>query len=72
MTLQILRLLENEAIDPEAVAVAKELVDDYIERNQDDFESFEDPDDLYADLLDKLDNLEVMLGPFCNTTSPTS
>lgn len=58
-TMQILRLLDNEAIDPEDVQEAKELVDDYILRNQDDFDEFSDPDDLYADLIEKLDNLEV-------------
>ena len=57
--MQILRLLDNEAIDPEETTEAKELIDDYILRNQDDFDEFSDPDDLYADLLDKLDNLEV-------------
>lgn len=37
----------------------KELVEDYIDRNQDSFEEFENPDDLYSDILEELDGLEV-------------
>lgn len=56
---QMLRLLDNETIEPEDILEPKELVDDYLLRNQDDFEEFGDPDDLYADLIEQLDNLEV-------------
>ena len=57
--MQILRLLDNEAIEPEDVSESKDMVEDYLQRNQDDFEDFADPDDLYTDLVDQLDNLEV-------------
>ena len=33
----------------------KDLVEDYLERNQDDFDDFSSPDDLYIELLEKLD-----------------
>lgn len=61
--MQILRLLDNEAIEPEAVVGSKEMVEDYLQRNEDDFDDFADPDDLYADLLEELDNLEVKTMP---------
>ena len=57
--MQILRLLDNETIEAEDISEAKEMVDDYMSRNQEDFDDFSAPDDLYADLLDQLDNLEV-------------
>ena len=56
---QLLRLLDNEAIEAEDLAEAKDMVDDYMIRNQEDFDDFGNPDDLYADLIDQLDNLEV-------------
>lgn len=37
------------------VADVKDLVDDYLDRNQEDFDDFCSPDDLYDDLLEKLD-----------------
>ena len=51
----VLRLVDNEALQPEDVSDLKELVEDYIDRNQDDFDEFTDPEDMYADL--ELDDL---------------
>lgn len=44
---QMLRLLDSDQITPEEVNEVKELLDDYLARNQDDFEDFDSPDDLY-------------------------
>ena len=38
---------------------AKEMVDDYMERNQEDFDEFSTPDDVYEEILQDLDSLEV-------------
>ena len=38
---------------------AKEMVDDYMERNQEDFDDFSTPDDVYEEILHHLDSLEV-------------
>lgn len=57
--MQILRLLDNEAIEPEDVSDSKDLIEDYLQRNQEDPDDFTNPDDLYSDLIDQLDNLEV-------------
>ena len=57
--MQLLRLLDNDVVNPEELEDVKEALDDYLTRNQDDFDDFEAPDDLYADLVDQLDNLEV-------------
>lgn len=54
---QILRLLDNDAMAAEDVEGVKDLVDDYLERNQEDFEEFDTPDDIYADLVDQLDGM---------------
>ena len=43
---QTLRLLDNDALAPEDVDGVKDLVDDYLDRNQADFEEFATPDDL--------------------------
>ena len=39
---------------------AKEMVDDYMERNQEDFDEFSTPDDVYEEILQDLDSLEVL------------
>ena len=39
----------------------KPLIEDYLERGEDDFEEFEDPDDLYAQFIDQLDGLETQM-----------
>ncbi|XP_039067517.1 CCR4-NOT transcription complex subunit 3-like isoform X2 [Hibiscus syriacus] len=62
----ILRLLDNEELSPEQVNDVKDFLDDYVERNQEDFDEFSDVDELYSSLsLDKADSLEdlVAIGP---------
>ncbi|KAK9290752.1 hypothetical protein L1049_008928 [Liquidambar formosana] len=62
----ILRLLDNDELSPEQVNDVKDFLDDYVERNQEDFEEFEDVDELYNSLpLDKVESLEdlVAIGP---------
>ncbi|CAI7890846.1 unnamed protein product [Closterium sp. NIES-53] len=52
----ILRLMDNDELSPEQVTDVKDLVEDYVERNQDDFEEFCELDDLYESLpLEKMD-----------------
>mmetsp|Transcript_32597 Transcript_32597/g.92416 ORF Transcript_32597/g.92416 Transcript_32597/m.92416 type:complete len:687 (-) Transcript_32597:89-2149(-) len=53
---QMLRLLDNETITPDDVANVKDMVDDYLERGQEDFDEFACPDDLYDELLEQLDS----------------
>ncbi|KAK9062387.1 hypothetical protein SSX86_019573 [Deinandra increscens subsp. villosa] len=58
----ILRLLDNDELSPEQVNDVKEFIDDYVERNQDDFDEFEDVDMLYNTLsLDMVDALEDLV-----------
>ncbi|KAG5555437.1 hypothetical protein RHGRI_006181 [Rhododendron griersonianum] len=62
----ILRLLDNDELSPEQVNDVKDFLDDYVERNQDDFDEFSDVDELYSSLpLDKVETLEelVIIGP---------
>ncbi|XVF06238.1 hypothetical protein REPUB_Repub06bG0030500 [Reevesia pubescens] len=62
----ILRLLDNDELSPEEVNDVKDFLDDYVERNQEDFDEFSDVDELYSSLsLDKVDSLEdlVAIGP---------
>ncbi|WVZ14823.1 hypothetical protein V8G54_012389 [Vigna mungo] len=55
----ILRLLDNDELSPEQVNDVKDFLDDYVERNQEDFEEFSDVDELYSSLpLDKVESLE--------------
>lgn len=55
----VLRLLDNDELSAEEVMEVKDLVEDYVERNQEDFDSFEDVDDIYQSLpLDKIEALE--------------
>eukprot|EP00227_Mantoniella_beaufortii_P021706 CAMPEP_0197603914 /NCGR_PEP_ID=MMETSP1326-20131121/40156_1 /TAXON_ID=1155430 /ORGANISM="Genus nov. species nov., Strain RCC2288" /LENGTH=278 /DNA_ID=CAMNT_0043171495 /DNA_START=60 /DNA_END=893 /DNA_ORIENTATION=+ len=52
----VLRLVDNEALNPEDVNDLKDLVDDYLERNQEDFDEFGEVEEMYAELnLDELD-----------------
>ena len=37
----------------------KDSVDDYLDRNQEAFDEFANPDDVYYDLIEQLDSLEV-------------
>ncbi|XP_059462361.1 uncharacterized protein LOC132191387 isoform X3 [Corylus avellana] len=62
----ILRLLDNDELSPEQVNDVKDFLEDYVDRNQDDFEDFSDVDELYNTLpLDKVESLEdlVVIGP---------
>ncbi|XP_038999008.1 general negative regulator of transcription subunit 3-like isoform X2 [Hibiscus syriacus] len=62
----ILRLLDNDELSPEQVNDVKDFLDDYVERNQEDFDEFNDVDELYSSLaLDKVEALEdlVVIGP---------
>ncbi|EFJ20408.1 hypothetical protein SELMODRAFT_109010 [Selaginella moellendorffii] len=57
----ILRLLDNDELSPEQVNDVKELVEDYLERNQEDFDEFADVDELYSQLpLDKMEAMEAL------------
>eukprot|EP00216_Chloropicon_sp_CCMP2111_P000331 CAMPEP_0198242920 /NCGR_PEP_ID=MMETSP1446-20131203/22642_1 /TAXON_ID=1461542 ORGANISM="Unidentified sp, Strain CCMP2111" /NCGR_SAMPLE_ID=MMETSP1446 /ASSEMBLY_ACC=CAM_ASM_001112 /LENGTH=652 /DNA_ID=CAMNT_0043926593 /DNA_START=91 /DNA_END=2049 /DNA_ORIENTATION=- len=51
----LLRLLDNEQLDPEDVEDLQEFLDDYIERNQDSPEEFEEVDYFYEGVADKFD-----------------
>ncbi|XP_034693422.1 general negative regulator of transcription subunit 3 isoform X3 [Vitis riparia] len=58
----ILRLLDNDELSPEQVNDVKDFLDDYVERNQEDFEEFSDVDELYNSLpLDKVESLEDLV-----------
>ncbi|KAL8162876.1 hypothetical protein V2J09_014365 [Rumex salicifolius] len=58
----ILRLLDNDELSPEQVNDVKDFLEDYVERNQDDFEDFDDVDELYISLpLDKVEALEDLV-----------
>lgn len=58
----ILRLLDNDELSPEQVNDVKDFIDDYVERNQEDFEEFEDVDMLYNTLsLDMVEALEDLV-----------
>lgn len=58
----ILRLLDNDELSPEQVNDVKDFVEDYVDRNQTDFEDFEDVDDLYSQLpLDKVEGIEDLV-----------
>ncbi|WOK99459.1 general negative regulator of transcription subunit 3 isoform X2 [Canna indica] len=62
----ILRLLDNDELSPDQVNDVREFLEDYVERNQDDFDEFADVEELYMSLpLDKVEALEdlVSLGP---------
>ncbi|KAL4591799.1 hypothetical protein LXL04_004771 [Taraxacum kok-saghyz] len=62
----ILRLLDNDELSPEQVNDVKDFLDDYVDRNQEDFDEFDDVDELYNTLpLDKVESLEdlVTIGP---------
>lgn len=58
----ILRLLDNDELSPEQVNDVKDFLDDYVERNQEDFEEFSDVDELYSSLpLDKVESLDDLV-----------
>ena len=52
------KLVEDDALEPADAEDLKDLVEDYLERNQEDFDEFVEPEDMYADLdLDELEEL---------------
>ncbi|CAI9284375.1 unnamed protein product [Lactuca saligna] len=54
--------LDNDELSPEQVNNVKDFIDDYVERNQEDFDEFEDVDMLYNTLsLDKVEALEDLV-----------
>ncbi|XP_031127925.1 general negative regulator of transcription subunit 3-like isoform X2 [Ipomoea triloba] len=62
----ILRLLDNDELSTDQVNDVKDFLDDYVERNQEDFDEFADVDEFYSSLpLDKVEALEdlVSIGP---------
>nr|KYP63772.1 CCR4-NOT transcription complex subunit 3 [Cajanus cajan] len=70
----ILRLLDNDELSPEQVNDVKDFLDDYVERNQEDFDDFTDVDDLYSSLpLDKVETLEdlVTIPPGISKVAPS-
>ena len=48
-----------KALNPEEIEEVREMVDDYLERHEDAFDEFDNPDDIYSDLVEQLDGLEV-------------
>jgi len=48
-----------QALNPEEIEEVREMVDDYLERHEDAFDEFDNPDDIYSDLVEQLDGLEV-------------
>ncbi|KAK9865326.1 hypothetical protein WJX84_011589 [Apatococcus fuscideae] len=60
---QVLRLMENEEVQPEEVQdEVKPMIEDYMERGEDDFDEFADVDGLYpAALIEQLDSLETQM-----------
>ncbi|KAI9120885.1 hypothetical protein K1719_007918 [Acacia pycnantha] len=58
----LLRLLDNDELSAEQVNDVKDFLEDYVERNQDSFDEFNDVDDLYSSLpLDKVESLEDLV-----------
>lgn len=58
----ILRLLDNDELSPDQVNDVKDFIEDYVERNQEDFDEFSDVDELYSSLpLDKVEALEEIV-----------
>ncbi|KAL0027322.1 hypothetical protein WJX79_000170 [Trebouxia sp. C0005] len=59
---QIIRLLDNDALQPDELArVVNDEIPEYIDNNQEDFDAYENPDDMYAELLEQLDAVEGQL-----------
>lgn len=49
----------TQALNPEEIEEVREMVDDYLERHEDAFDEFDNPDDIYSELVEQLDGLEV-------------
>ncbi|KAH9563806.1 hypothetical protein CY35_05G144400 [Sphagnum magellanicum] len=58
----MLRLLDNDGLSPEQVNDVKDFVEDYVERNQDNFEEFADVDEIYQSLplVEALESLDAI------------
>lgn len=54
--------LVAEAMEADETDSVKELIEDYLERNQDAFEEFENPEDVYESIEHHMDNVEVRCG----------
>ena len=59
-----------QALAVDDMSNIKEMVDDYMERNQEDFEDFVSPDDVYEEILHHLDSLEVPASFALTATQP--
>ncbi|CAN6439869.1 unnamed protein product [Victoria cruziana] len=58
----ILRLLDNDELSPDQVNDVRDFLEDYVERNQEDFDDFNDVDELYNSLpLEKVEALEDLV-----------
>ncbi|XRB03084.1 CCR4-NOT transcription complex subunit [Pycnococcus provasolii] len=55
----VLRLIENDSLPPDIVEDIKDLVEDYVERNQDDPQDFENVEDLYEGINDRMEELDA-------------
>ena len=53
---QVLRLLDNEQLEPDDLEDLKDFLDDYIERNQEDPDEFEDVEYFYEGVADKFES----------------
>lgn len=63
LLMQVLRLMENEEIEPEEVDKdLRPTIDDYVERSEEAFDEFGDVDGLYpAALIEQMDSLETQM-----------
>eukprot|EP00803_Ostreobium_quekettii_P010086 evm.model.scf_310.3 EVM.evm.TU.scf_310.3 scf_310:9187-17505(+) len=59
---QVMRCLDNETVNAEDVGDIKEMVEWYVDQNQEDFDSFAVADECYDPLLDRL-NAVVISAP---------
>ena len=51
----------TEAVDPDEMETVKDLVDDYLERHEEGFDEFDNPEDLYESIAEHMESLEVGL-----------
>jgi len=63
LLMQVLRLMENEEIEPEEVDKdLRPMIDDYVDRSEEAFDEFGDVDGLYpAALIEQMDSLETQM-----------
>ena len=69
-----MRLLENDVVSSEQVLDLKDMIDDYLERNQDDPDDFTDPDEIYEslgqDLTTPIDVVPQYAPPYAHPPPP--